>query len=82
MIEAASAPSGRTLSEVLARFKLVPLVVPPSSSFDEDDSNRAAAALAASAEAFAVLAFVLSDDAVLAVAWRGQYDDDDRWCLR
>lgn len=43
-------------------------MVPPSSSLDEDASSKAAAALAASAEAFAVLAFDVSDDAVLAVA--------------
>lgn len=58
VIEAASAPFGKTLCEVSARFKAAALAVPKSSSLDEGASNKAvaAAALAASAEAFTVSA--------------------------
>lgn len=59
MIDTASAPLERTPFEVLTRFRAVALVLvlPPF--------------LAASAEAFAVLA----------VAWSGKHDEDDRLCL-
>ena len=75
VVEAASTPLGRTSVEGLTRFSVAVLVVPTSSS------NRAAAAVAASAEALAVLAFGFSEGAVLAVAWSGKHNEDDRLCL-